>query len=143
MFLGVLLFRVSRKGVMTVGIVIVASIEQSTMASSWTEHLCLHRTAERKWCLDIRGYEVIGEASEYQNEEGDFPDKIDGQDVIGTEDGFVVVDNLVLHSDDYPIYEFHKVIAEEFEEIFSIGNAEWCENDTIQKIRQAMLKFGD
>ena len=53
---------------MTTGMVIVASIEQSTMASAWTEHLCLHRTAEGKWCLDIRGYEVIGEASEYQNE---------------------------------------------------------------------------
>jgi hypothetical protein len=135
--LGVLLFRVNRKGVMTVGIVIVASIEQSTMASTWTEHLCLHRTAGGKWCLDIRGYEVIGEASEYQNEEGDLPDQIDGQDVIGTEDGFVIVDNLVLHQDDYPIYEFDKFSADEFEEIFSSGNAEWCENDTIQKIRQA------
>ena len=30
---------------------------------------------------------------------GNLPDQIDGQDVIGTEDGFVIVDNLVLHSD--------------------------------------------
>lgn len=128
---------------MTVGIVIVASVEQSTMVSTWTEHLCLHRTAEGKWCLDIRGYELIGEASEYQNEEGNLPDQIDGQDVIGTEDGFVIVDNLVLHSDSYPIYEFDKFSTDEFEEIFSPGNAEWCENDTKQKIRQAILKFGD
>jgi hypothetical protein len=91
---------------MTMGVVIVASVEQSTMASTWTEHLCLHRTAEGKWCIDIRGYEVIGEASEYQNEEGNLPDQIDGQDLIGTEDGFVVVDNLVLHSD--TMYEFDK-----------------------------------
>ena len=55
---------------MTSRIVIVASIEQSTMVSTWTEHLCLHRTAEGKWCLDIRGYEIAGEAREYENEEG-------------------------------------------------------------------------
>jgi hypothetical protein len=123
---------------MTRGLVIVESIEQSTMVSTWTEHLCLHRTAEGKWRLDIRGYEVIGEASEYQNEEGDLPDQIGGQDVIGTEDGYVIVDNLVLHSDSYPIYEFDRFSAEEFEEIFS---AEWCANDTKQKIRQAILEF--
>ena len=127
---------------MTVGIVIVASIDQSTMVSNWTEHLCLHRTAEGKWCLDIRGYEVIGEASEYQNEEGELSDQIDGRDVIGTEDGCVIVDNLVLHSR-YPIYEFDNFSGDEFEEIFSTGNAEWCDNDTKQNIRQAMLKFGD
>jgi hypothetical protein len=128
---------------MTVGIVIVASVEQSTIVSSRTEHLCLHRTAEGKWCLDIRGYEMIGEASEYQNEEGNLPDQIGRQNVIGTEEGWVIVDNSVLHSDSYPIYEFDKFNTDEFEEIFSPGNAEWCENDTKQKIRQAILKFGD
>ena len=128
---------------MTAGILIVASVEQSTMVSTWTEYLCLHRTAEGKWCLDIRGYEVIGEATEYQNDEGNLPDQIDGQDVIGTEDGFVIVDDLVLHSDSYPIYEFDKFSADEFEETFSPGNAEWCDSDTKQKIRQAVLKFGD
>ena len=133
----------SQKATMTTGIVIVASIKQSTMASTWTEHLCLHRTAEGKWCLDIRGYEVIGEATEYQNDEGNLPDQIDGQDVIGTENGFVIVDDLVLHSDSYPIYEFDKFSADEFEETFSPGNAEWCDSDTKQKIRQAVLKFGD
>jgi hypothetical protein len=86
---------------------------------------------------------VIGEASEYQNDEGNLPDQIDGQDVIGTKDGFVIVDNLVLHSDSYPIYDFDKFSAEEFEEIFRPGNAEWCDSDTKQKIRQAILKFGD
>jgi hypothetical protein len=128
---------------MTVRIVIVASVEQSTMVSSWTEHLCLHRTAEAKWCLDIRGYEIIGEASEYENEEGNLPDQIRGQDVIGTADDYVIGGDLVLHSDSYPIYEFDKFSTEEFEKIFSPGNAEWCENDTKQKIRQAILKFGD
>ena len=85
---------------------------------------------------------MIGEASEYQNEEGELSDQIDGRDVIGTEDGCVIVDNLVLHSG-YPIYEFDNFSGDEFEEIFSTGNAEWCDNDTKQNIRQAMLKFGD
>jgi hypothetical protein len=127
---------------MASGIVIVDSIEQSTMVSSWTEHLCLRRAAEGKWCLDIRGYEVIGEASEYQNDEGDLPDQIGGRDVIGTEDGLVVVDNLVPHSDDYPLYEFDRFDANEFEKIFSPSNAEWCTDETKQKIRKALVTYG-
>jgi hypothetical protein len=130
---------------MTAGIVIVASVEQSTMVNSWTEHLCLHRTAQGKWCLDIRGHEIIGEAREYEDEEGNLnlPDQIGGQDVIGTADDFVIGGDLILHSDSYPIYEFDKFSADEFEKIFSPSNAEWCENATKQKIRQAILKFGD
>ena len=86
---------------MTARIVIIASVEQSTPVSSWTEYLCLHRTAEGRWCLDVRGYEIIGPANEYQSEEGNLPDQIDGRDVMGIQDDWVMVDNLVLHSDDY------------------------------------------
>jgi hypothetical protein len=61
---------------------------------------------------------------------------------MGTEDDFVVGGNLVLHSDGYPIYEFDKFSAYEFEEIFSPDHAEWCGNDTKKEIREAMLRFG-
>jgi hypothetical protein len=61
---------------------------------------------------------------------------------MGTEDDFVVGDNLVLHSDSYPIYEFDKFSAHEFEEIFSPDYAEWRGNDTKKEIREHMLNFG-
>ena len=64
------------------------------------------------------------------------PDQIGGQDVIGTADDFVIGGDLILHSDSYPIYEFDKFSADEFEKICS-PYGEWCESDTKQKIRQA------
>jgi len=45
---------------MTEGLKIIESIEQSTMASTWTEYLCLHRTSKGKWRIDIRCFEMIG-----------------------------------------------------------------------------------
>lgn len=120
---------------------IVDSIEQSTMASTWTEYLCLHRSSEGKWCIDIRGFEVVGEANEFEDEDGELPDKIDGWEVVGTEDGYVVVNNLVLHSDAYPVYIFDKFDANEFDELFSVENAEWCNDDTKRKIREEILNY--
>jgi hypothetical protein len=119
---------------------IVASVEQSTMASTWTEHLCLHRTSEGKWCLDIRGFEVIGEASEFEDDEGELPEEIDGQEVVGTEDGFIIINNLVLHSDAYPAYEFYKFDETKFEEMFRPENAEWCGEETKIKIQEVTAK---
>jgi hypothetical protein len=120
---------------------IVDSVEQSTMASTWTEHLCLHQMSDGKWCLDIRSFEVVGEANDFADEDGDLPDNIDGQEVVGTEDGYVVVNNLILHSDAYPIYEFDKFDADEFEELFGSENAEWCSDETKRNIREALLNY--
>jgi hypothetical protein len=112
------------------------------MASSWTEYLCLHRTSKGKWRIDIRGFEMVGPASDYENEEGKLPDQIGGQEVVGIQDDWVMVNNLVLHSDGYPIYEFERFDEGEFNDIFRPGNAEWCEDQTKIKIREAILSFG-
>lgn len=114
------------------GIKVVDSIEQSTMVSNWTEYLCLHRSPGLRWRLDIRGFEVVGESHEYEDEDGELPDTIDGWDVVGTEDGFVIINNLVLHSDAYPTYEFDKIDVE---------NAEWCTEETKTKICGAILNY--
>ena len=118
---------------------IVDSIEKSTMASTWIEHLCLHRIPEGKWCLDIRSFEVVGFAIDFEDEEGELPDEINGQAVVGTEDDLVVVNNLILQSDDYPVYLFVKFDAKDFAELFGVENAEWCNNETKRKIREAIL----
>jgi hypothetical protein len=128
------------------GLIIIASIEQSTMASTWTEYLCLHRTSKGKWCIDIRCFEIVGPASDYINEEDKLPDQIGGQEVVGIQDDWVMVNNLVLHhSDAYPIYEFERFDEGEFNDIFRPENAE-CASEivmltwrTLQPSRAAML----
>ena len=72
------------------------------------------------------------------NDEGELPNEIDGRKVIGTEDGFVITDNLVLHSDNYPVYEFDKFESEAFDKLFGVENAEWCNDETKRKIRDIL-----
>jgi hypothetical protein len=127
---------------MTEELKIIASIEQSTMVDCWTEYLCLHRTFEGKWCIDIRSFEMVGEASDYEDDDGKLPDQIDGYDVVGIEDGYVTIDHLVLHSDDYPSYEFDKFDVDEFDAIFRPNYATWCKAKKKIEIRKAILSFG-
>jgi hypothetical protein len=126
----------------TLDVRILETIQQSSMASTWTEHLCIHRTPDGKWCLDIRGYEVVGETNEFEDENGDLPNQIDGKEVVGTEDEYVVVDHLVPHSDSYSEYVFERFDADEFEKCFTPDNAEWCSDETKHKIRRAILNYG-
>ena len=120
---------------------IVDGIEKSTMVSTWTEYLCLHRNPGGKWQLDIRGYEGIGEASEFEDEDGELPHEINGQTVIGHEDGYVIIDNLVLSSDECPIYEFDKFDADAFDALFRAEHSEWCSKDAMRKIRETILNY--
>ena len=119
-------------------VIIITSKEQSTLASTWTEHLCIHKSADGKWCIDIRGYEVVGESSEYEDDEGNLPDVIGGLAVVGAEDGYVVVDNLVLHSEDYPEYCFETFCLAEFDALFTSENSEWCGPEVKKEIQQTL-----
>lgn len=119
-------------------VIIITSNEQSTRASTWTEHLCIHNAADGKWCIDIRAYEVVGESSEYEDDEGNLPDVIEGQAVVGTEDGYVVVDKLVLQSDDYPKYCFETFSFADFEELFAYDNSEWRSPEVKKEIQQTL-----
>ena len=87
---------------------VINSGEQSTMASTWTEYLCIEKLTKDDFELSIRSYEVLGEAIDYSDEDGewDLPDEIDGMKVMGLEDEYVVGGNLVLHSDDYGEVKF-------------------------------------
>ena len=51
------------------------------------------------------------------------------------------VNNLVLHSNSYPVYEFNQFNADEFDDLFSPENAEWCRDETKQKILEAIRRF--
>jgi hypothetical protein len=114
---------------------IIETIEISTMVSTWTEHLCLHRTSEGSWCLDIRSYEVVGEYWELSDDDGELPEQINGQEVIGTEDGYVHIDNLVLHSEDHPIYRFETFSMDEFRSNLDGEHVRFCTKDVAQKVQ--------
>ncbi len=83
--------------------------EFSSVASSWTEHLCLQRSGDHV-ILSSCGYEVLAEVQPFgvENADGDveyeLPDTVDGKTVVGIEDGeYVIGGDLVPHDDDAEI----------------------------------------
>jgi hypothetical protein len=74
-------------------VTIIASREQSSMVSTWTEYLCLERDDAGAFKLFTGQYEALAEREPFFNEEtGDYdiPDEIDGQAVVGVDDDYVV-----------------------------------------------------
>lgn len=73
------------------------------MASSWREYLCVEKVSDQSFQMTIRGYEVIGEASDYYNEETDevdLPNFIGNSEVHGTEDEYIVGGELIARVDE-------------------------------------------
>jgi hypothetical protein len=87
---------------MTSPVLIVASRQQSSMVSTWTEYLCLQRGGEGGYKLFTGQYEVLAERTRFFNEdtgEYDVPDEVKGQAVVGTEDDYVVGGELIYFDD--------------------------------------------
>ena len=90
---------------------VIANRETSSMASTWTEYLCLVRGEKKRFKLFTGGYQWIDEAEKYYDEEtGDFllPPTIDGKRVIGVEEGGVIGVELTYYEIDDSI-EFDKL----------------------------------
>lgn len=89
-------------------VTVLLEAEFSTPASSWTEYLCIE-VRDGAVILSSRGYEVLGEASDYEVESEDgeteyeIPDVIDGQTVGGIEDGLIIGSELVPQDDEAQI----------------------------------------
>ncbi len=72
--------------------IMVSSREQATMASSWTEHLFLQQVDDASQLI-IMGSTILADDADYCDEDGellDLPEEIDGQKVIGWEDGYIM-----------------------------------------------------
>lgn len=81
---------------------IIASREQSSMVSGWTEYLCLQRDEGEAFKLFTGQYEALAERNKYFNEatgEYEVPEVIDGKPVVGLEDDYVVGGELVYFDD--------------------------------------------
>ena len=87
---------------------IIDSREGSSPASTWSEDLCLKRVSQTHFELFVGGYEVVGETSEFFDEETgeeEIPDEIGGYPVQGIEDGYVIGGEIV-KNEEYGEFQF-------------------------------------
>ena len=73
--------------------VVIDSREQSTMASTWTEYLVLVKGDTKKYRLFTGRYTYLAEIEDYYDEDNDdynFPKEINGVEVVGQDDEFLV-----------------------------------------------------
>jgi hypothetical protein len=87
---------------------IIDSREGSSPASTWSEDLCLKRVSQTHFQLFVGGYEVVGETSEFFDEETgeeEIPDEIGGYPVQGIEDGYVIGGEIV-KNEEYGEFQF-------------------------------------
>ena len=82
-------------------LIIIDERESSGWVDSWTEYLCLKEIPEG-FELSIRSHEILAEAMEYVDEEGEdleLPDKINGKSVYCRDGDFIIGDVLVVRPD--------------------------------------------
>jgi hypothetical protein len=106
---------------MTSPVSILASREQSSMVSTWTEYLCLQRDEAGGYKLFTGQYEALAEREQFFNEETgeyDIPDAIDGQVVVGVDDDYVVGGELGCFDDEQAVT---------FKSVDEEGVARWLE----------------
>ena len=93
---------------------ILSTIDQMNMISSWTLFLCRERLNDG-FQLSVRRNEILGEYEEHYDddkEEYTVPDQIDGKNVVGVEDYFVVGGDLLLE-EEYGESQFFRNLTDE------------------------------
>ena len=83
--------------------IIIDSRYESSMSSTFRESLCIERIDEENYRLFIGDYEVIGEVSDYLNEETsdyDIPETIGGAVVQYTEEDYICGGDILQNEDD-------------------------------------------
>ena len=107
---------------------IIDSRECSTLASTWSEDLCLMRMSETHFELFVGGYDVVGETSEFFDEETgeeEIPDEIGGYPVRGVEDGYVIGGEIV-KNEEYGEFQFSDFKAADVRDWLASVNWEYA-----------------
>jgi hypothetical protein len=115
--------------------------EGSSLASTWSEDLCLKRVSQTHFELFVGGYEVVGETSDFFDEEtGDeeIPDEIGGYPVRGIEDGYVIGGEII-KNEEYGEVQFADLEAAEVQEWLT--GVEWNTDQVFSLIRTATLSI--
>ena len=117
---------------------IIDSRECSTLASTWNEDLCLKRVSQTHFELFVGGYEVVGETSDFfdeETEEEEIPDEIGGYPVRGIEDGYVIGGEIV-KNEEYGEVQFADLEAAEVLEWLT--SVEWNTDQMFSSIQTAI-----
>ena len=120
-------------------IVVVDSREQSTMASSWQEYLCVRWLGDRVE-LSVRMHEGLANASDFpENDEGDriIPLQIDGKAVVSVDEDVVVGGDLGCNDDEPET--FLLTDAAGMKEWFNARN--WGESEKLSYIVALLDRF--
>lgn len=76
--------------------------EASTMVSAWTEYLCLRMISSGRYVLEVCQYEPLAEYRGFDDngKERQVPKMVNGKQVVGVEDGYLVGGELECSNDD-------------------------------------------
>lgn len=113
------------------------------MVSTWNELLCVGFGKTRSYRLYIGTYEVLGESAEFYDEELDelaVPDTINGKDVRGVKDGYVIgfgVEDAAYRPDD----EFEFDTPSECSDWLTANL--WSDDRVIVDLAAALVKLGE
>jgi hypothetical protein len=111
-------------------IIELATREQSSISSTWTEYLTIQAGQDKRFLIASAGYDSLAEVQAYFNEERDeyeVPEEIDGCRVVGVEDGYVIGGPLLVNMDNSGL---------EFDDPYDKGIAEWLQENGWEKIIQ-------
>ena len=114
-------------------VVIVAERENSSMASNWTEYLCLCNGKEQAFQLFTGMYEDLAVASDYYNEETcdyNLPEQINGKMVVKIDDDVVVGGELGF-TEFEDMIEFNQLDDPQL--VQWLTNSRWNNNEKIKK----------
>lgn len=117
--------------------------DQYSMVSTWNELLCVGFGKTRSYRLYVGTYEVLGESAEFYDEELDelaVPDTINGKDVRGVKDGYVIgfgVEDAAYRPDDE--FEFDSP----FECAGWLAATRWMDDRLTVDLGAALLRLGE
>jgi len=122
---------------------VLRSRDQYSMVSTWGELLCVGFGKTRPYRLYLGNYEVLGESAEFYDEELDelaVPDTINGKDVRGVKDDYVIgfgVEDAAYRPDD----EFEFAVPSECEGW--LAENKWLDDGLLADLSAALVKLGE
>ena len=124
-------------------LIVIDERENSGWVDSWTEYLCLKEIPEG-FELSIRSHEILAEAMEYVDEEGEdleLPDKINGKSVYCRDGDFIIGDVLVVRPDtdcgeeSMGSIKFKDALGKNVKSFLQC--LEWYEEEIVSEIKEA------
>lgn len=121
---------------------VLSKREESSMASTWMEYLCLCPGDNKKYRVFEGGYQALAEAADYYDDEAEdynLPAEIDGAPVVGLQDDFVIGGELDWYSADKTV-EFDRVDDERLKGW--LVNNDWDDPEVWKALKKAIATEG-